>query len=150
MYDSAQIRLPAGRYRFVTMRTLADLVVVLCMSAGKACADSAVMMARVRHSGLFELLSADAWARTLGYAPEELSGKPLRDLIEKPAAGWVSGALLDGDDTRPLDITLRCKDERRKRFRFHRRFDPYQETMYFVVDELPLGELRLTPNGPRR
>jgi hypothetical protein len=123
------------------MRLLADLILVLCVSPGKACTDSGVMMARVRPSGLFELLSVDAWARALGYAPDELSGKPLRELIEKPAAGRVVSVLLDQDDAQPLDITLRCKDERRKRFRFHRRFDPYQDAVYVVADELPAGRV---------
>jgi len=121
------------------MRLLADLVLIPCASPGKACTESGVMMARVRPGGLFELLSAEAWARTLGYAPDELSGKPLRELIAKPAAGPVVSALLDHHDVQPLDITLRCKDERRKRFRLHRRFDPYQDAMYIVADELPEG-----------
>jgi hypothetical protein len=123
------------------MRLLADLILVLCVSPGKACTDSGVMMARVRPSGLFELLSVDAWARALGYAPDELSGKPLRELIEKPTAGRAVNALLDREDAQPLDITLRCKDERRKRFRFHRRFDPYQDAVYVVADELPAGRV---------
>lgn len=101
------------------------------------------MMARVHPSGLFELLSAEAWARALGYAPDELSGKPLRELIEKPAAARVVSALLDPQDAQALDITLRCKDERRKRFRLHRRFDPYQDAMYVVADDL--HESRLAP-----
>jgi len=121
------------------MQLLADLVLVLCLSPGKACTDSGVMMARVRPSGLFELLSVEAWARALGYAPDELSGKSLRELIERPAPGRVVSALLDQDDAQPLDITLRCKDEQRKRFRLHRRFDPYQDAMYVVADELPAG-----------
>jgi len=125
------------------MQLLAELVLVRCLSPGKACTNSGVMMARVRPSGLFELLSVEAWARALGYAPDELSGKPLRELIEKPAAGRVVSALLDHEDAQPLDITLRCKDEQRKRFRFHRRFDPYQDAMYVVADELPAG--RATP-----
>ena len=118
------------------MRLLADLVLVLCLSPGKACRQSAIMMARVRPSGLFELLSVEAWASALGYAPEELSGKPLRELIEKPAAGRVVSALLDRQDAQPLDITLRCKDERRKRFSLHRRFDAYEEAVFLVADEL--------------
>jgi len=126
------------------MQLLADLVLVLCLSPGKACTDSGVMMARVRPSGLFELLSVEAWARALGYAPDELSGKPLRELIEKPASGRFVSALLDDKDAQPLDVTLRCKDERRKSFRFHRRFDPYQDAMYVVADELPEGR-RLAP-----
>ena len=125
------------------MRLLADLVLVLSVSPGKACLGSAVMMARVRPSGLFELLSVEAWARALGYAPDELSGKPLRELIEKPATGRVVSALLDREDAEPLDVTLRCKNQRRKSFRLHRRFDPYQDAMYVVADELP--EARLAP-----
>ena len=127
------------------MRLLADLVLVLCLTPGKACRHSAVMMARVRPSGLFELLSVEAWASALGYAPEELSGKPLRELIAKPAAGRVVSALLDREDAQPLDITLRCKNERRKHFRLHRRFDAYQDAMYVVADELHAD--RLAPPG---
>jgi len=127
------------------MRLLADLILVRCASPGKACMDSGVMMARVRPSGLFELLSAEAWGRALGYAPHELSGKSLRELmqLETPAAGRLVAALLDDKDAEPLDVTLRCKDERRKSFRFHRRFDPYQDAMYVVADEL--HESRLAP-----
>src|SRR5688572_2450431 len=139
MYDSAQTRVyPRATVRRM-MHLLADMVVVLCVSPGKACTDSGVMMARVRPGGLFELLSVEAWARALGYAPDELSGKPLRELIEKPTAGRVVSALLDDKDAQPLDVTLRCKDEWRKSFRFHRRFDPYQDAMYVVADELPEG-----------
>lgn len=143
MYDTAQTAPAAGRYGSWMMRLLADLVLVLCASPGKTCAESEVMMARVRAGGTFELLSAAAWARALGYAPEELSGKSLRELmqLEIPAAGEVVSALLDETDFRPLDITLRCKDERRKYFRFHRRFDAYQDAMYVVADELSEGRL---------
>ena len=125
------------------MRLLADLVLVLSVSPGKACAGSSVMMARVRPGGLFELLSVRAWTRALGYAPDELSGKPLRELIEKPAASRVVSALLEDQEVQPMEVTLRCKDERRKSFRLHRRFDPYQDAMYVVADELP--EARFAP-----
>lgn len=117
---------------------MADLIVVLCVSPGKACAESGVMLARVRPNGLFELLAATAWARALGYPPDELSGKSLCGLmpLEKPTAGRFVAALLDEKDVQPLDVTLRCKDERRKSFRFHRRFDPYDRAMFVVADEL--------------
>jgi hypothetical protein len=101
------------------------------------------MLARVSQGGIFELLSAAAWVRTLGYAPDELSGKSLRDLmqLEKSKADQVVAALLDKEDAQPLDITLRCKNKRHKSFRFHRRFDAYQDAMYVVADELPEGRL---------
>src|SRR5688572_7658646 len=118
------------------MRLLADLVLVLSANPGKTCTETDLMMARVRPSGFFELLSAEAWARALGYAPEELCGKSLRELIAKPAPERVVDALLDHDDARPLEVTLRCKDQRRKRFRLHRRFDSYQDATYLVADEL--------------
>jgi hypothetical protein len=120
---------------------LRDLVLVLGASPGTARSASGVMMARVRPSGLFELLSAEAWVSALGYAPEELSGKPLCQLLEKAAADRVVSALLDEEVAQPLDITLRCKDERRKSFRFYRRFDSYEGAIYVVADELPESAL---------
>ncbi|HEU5177321.1 MAG TPA: hypothetical protein VFU24_07690 [Burkholderiales bacterium] len=119
------------------VRLLRDLVLIPCASPGKACVTTHVMLARVHSSGIFELLSAPAWSEALGYGLEELSGKTLGELmtLEKPAAGEVVAALLDKKDVQSLQVTLRCKDERRKSFRFHRRFDPYQDATYVVADE---------------
>jgi PAS domain S-box-containing protein len=121
------------------MRPFGDLTLVLCASPGETCEASALMMARVRPCGTFELLSAAAWARTLGYTPEELRGKSLCELmpLEKRAADEVVAALLDENDVQSLlQVTLRCKDDRRKSFRFHRRFDPYGDAIYLVADEV--------------
>ena len=125
-------------------RLLADLI--LCVSAAETCAHSGVMLARVRRSGMFELLTAAAWARALGYLPEELSGKSLRELmqLETRAAREVFMALLDEEDARPLEITLRCKDERRKSFRLYRRFDPYEQAVFVLADDV--SEERLEPS----
>jgi PAS domain-containing protein len=91
----------------------------------------------VRSSGSFELLTAAAWARVLGYAPAELSGKSLLELMpEKRRAGEVVAALLDQRDAQPLEIVLRCKDERRKCFRFYRRFDPYEQAVFVLADDV--------------
>jgi len=120
-------------------RMLADLMVVLCLKPGRTAAQSDVMMARLRPGGIFELLTSGAWARTLGYLPEELSGKSLGELmpLEKPEAGAVVAALLDTSAVEPLDVTLLCKDAARKCFRFHRRFDPHGQSIFVVADELP-------------
>jgi PAS domain-containing protein len=117
---------------------LADLILVLGVSPGKTGAQSKVMLARVRRSGKFELLTAAAWARALGYLPDELSGKSLRELmqLETRASREVVTALLDEEDVQPLEITLRCKDERRKCFRLYRRFDPYEQAVFVVADEV--------------
>lgn len=120
------------------MRLFRDLILVPSASPGKTCQASPLMMARTQPTGEFELLSAAAWARALGYAMDELRGKSLCDLmpLEKPAAGEVVAALLNNKDVGSLEVTLRCKDERRKFFRFHRRFDPYQDAIYVVADEV--------------
>lgn len=124
-------------------RLLADLMLVLTMSPGAASGQTRVMLARVRPNGLFELLSVPAWTSALGYRPHELSGGSLRRLmqLENPAGHNVVAALLDENDTQPLEVTVRCKDERRKRFRLHRRFDPYDNAMFIVAEELPEGRI---------
>lgn len=96
------------------------------------------MLARARPTGIFELLTAEAWARALGYPPAELSGTSLRGLmrLEKPAARDVVAALLRESEVEPLEVTLRCKNERRKRYRLYRRFDAYEEAVFVVADEL--------------
>ena len=117
---------------------VADLILVLSIGPGKTCRQSKVMLARARRSGKFELLTAAAWAGALGYRPDELSGKSLRQLmqLEKRAAGELVAALLDEEDVGPLEVTLRCKDERRKCFRLYRRFDPYAQAVYVLADEV--------------
>lgn len=119
-------------------RSRADLVLV-ASARDEARAQSGVMLARIRASrASFELLTADAWARALGYPAEELIGKSLCELLplDAPAASELVSVLLDEKDSRPLDVTLRCKDRRRKVFRFHRRVDPYGEAIFVLAEEL--------------
>jgi len=107
------------------------------------------MLARVRRSGKFELLTAAAWAHALGYLPDELNGRSLCELmqLETSAAREVVSALLDEEDVQALEVTLRCKDERRKCFRLYRRFDPYVQAVFIVADEV--SEERPEPAGLR-
>ena len=113
-------------------------MLVLCAKPGRIYAQSEVMLARLSRSGMMELLNWSAWARALGYRPRELSGKSLRELLvlEGRAAGEVVAALLDTAAIEPLDVTLCCKDERRKRLRFHRRVDPHEQAVFLVAEEL--------------
>ena len=97
------------------------------------------MLARVRPVGVFELLTAAAWAGALGYPPEELNGTSLRELmrLEKPDAKDMGTALLDETDVRaPLEVILRCKHGQRKRFRLYRRFDTYEEAVFVLAEEI--------------
>ena len=113
-------------------------MVALCVSPGKTCARTGLMLARVLPGGVLELLSIAAWVRVLGYSPQELSGKWLRDLmpLEDLAASEVAAALLGEQDSPPMEVTLRCKDERRKSFRLHRRRDPYDRAVFLLADEV--------------
>jgi hypothetical protein len=115
-----------------------DLMLALCASPGRTCEQSGLMLARILPSGVLELLSIAAWARVLGYPPHELSGKWLHDLMpsEESGAGALVAALLGETDTPPLEVTLRCKDERRKCFRLHRRFDAYDKAIFVLADEV--------------
>ena len=114
-------------------------MMVVCASPGKTCARSELMLARIRPGGAFELLSAAAWAHVLGYSTQELSGKWLHELMppDKPTASEVTAALLGEQESPPMEVTLRCKDERRKSFRLHRRFDPYDRAVFVLADEMP-------------
>ena len=143
MYDTEQTGPATAFYRLRTMRLSRDLILAPCASPGRTCETSEVMMARVQPTGVFELLSAGAWVRALGYGLDELSGKPLRELmpLEKLDAGEVVAALLNKKDVRSLEVTLRCKDQRRKFFRFHRRYDPHGDAIYVVADEVSQARL---------
>src|SRR5688572_8736703 len=139
MYGGAQTGPRRSRYNPTVTNGIsaADLVVVVCIRPAKSCAQSRVMLARVRPRGIFEVLTAAAWAQALGYPPEKLNGTSLRHLmrLEKPAATDIVAALLDQEE-QPLEVSLRCKDERRKRFSLHRRFDAYEDAVFLVADEL--------------
>lgn len=147
MYGGAQTCRRSSRYKPTVTNAIratgADLVVV-CIRPANGSAQSGLMLARVRPRGTFEVLTAAAWALALGYPPEELNGASLRDLmqLEKPAATDIVTALLDEED-QPLEVSVRCKDERRKRFSLHRRFDAYGEAVFLVADEL--AEARVEP-----
>jgi hypothetical protein len=114
-----------------------DLVLVLRVPARESPEQSGVMLARVRPPGIFELLTAAAWARALGFLPDELSGKTLRSLMpEKGAGAKVVASLLGEQDAEPMVVTLQCKDERCKSFRFYRLFDAYEKAMFVVADDM--------------
>ena len=114
-----------------------DLLLVTCLNPSRSCAESALPMARLAAGGTFELLSATAWTRALGYRPEELHGKSLRELIplEPGAASEIVAGLLDTDADTPLDVPLRCKDRQRKHFRFYRRVDERAQAIFVIADE---------------
>lgn len=114
-----------------------DLRVVRCARPGKTCAESAVLLARARSSGTFELLTEEAWAQALGYLRDELTGMSLESFmdLDTPAPGGVVAAVLD-ETAKSFLVRLRSKHARRKVFRLHLWFDPYERAMFLVADEV--------------
>lgn len=112
----------------------ADMVLGLSISPGRTAAPSSVMLARILPSGVFQLLTA-AWAQALDYAPHDLIGKAVRDVMQLDSTREIGTALLDAGDDRPLDVTLQCKDGRHKRFRLYRRFDAYDGAVFVLAVE---------------
>jgi hypothetical protein len=116
-----------------------DLVLSMRVTPGDTYEWSRVLLARAHFDGSLELLTA-GWERFLGYGRHELRGKTLCQVLgtgERPAAAVA--AILDECSTLPVDLHLRCRDGQEKALRLHRRYDPYERTMFIVAEE-PHGE----------
>lgn len=97
---------------------------------------SKVLLARAGADGTLQLLTS-GWARVLGYAAGELNGKMLRQLMWSDArrAAAAVVAILDDEDTQPVELRVRCRDGAAKCFRLHRLYDSYEHIMYFLAEE---------------
>ena len=79
-----------------------------------------------------------AWAKILGYSPQELLDRPLCELMRhgSPVAASLIGRLLLQDDFEPMEFGLRCKDGSCKWFVWHRRFDPERQAAYIAGHDI--------------
>ena len=121
-----------------------QLVVVRC---GHTYERSNVLLAKAHPTGTLELLTG-AWERLLGYQGQEFAGKTLRQLMgsRKPIAAAVA-AILDDLNPAPVDLKVRRRDGEGKCLRLHRRFDPYERSMFIVAEEASEGSARRTARG---
>jgi PAS domain S-box-containing protein len=96
-----------------------------------------VLLGSVGTDGKFKFLNP-AWEKTLGYGSEELRTLPLRELVplEVLDAIAVVKRFLDAVNLGPMEIGLRCKDGTKKRFLWHRRFDPELQRMFIAGEEI--------------
>jgi PAS domain-containing protein len=97
---------------------------------------SNILLAKVRFSGTFELMTS-AWERLLGYARHEFAGKTLRQLMglkERIPIAAVA-AILDERNPAPVDLKVCCRNGQIKSLRLHRRFDPNERAMYILAEE---------------
>jgi hypothetical protein len=118
-----------------------DFTLAVHVSPGDTYEWSKVLAARASSNGTLELLTA-AWERVLGYGRHEFTGKMLSKLMPsgKPAA--TVAAILDQENMEPVELTVRCRDGKAKRLRFHRRFDEYMHKMFIVAEETQESEQR--------
>ena len=98
---------------------------------------SKVLLASADFEGKLQLLTS-GWERVLGYSRDELGGKTLRHLMwsDGPSVAAAVAAILDKLTQEPVNLTLRCRDGLGKRFRLHRHYDPHEELMYILADEI--------------
>jgi PAS domain S-box-containing protein len=118
-----------------------DFTLAVHVNPGDTYEWSTVLLARASFNGTFELLTA-AWERLLGYGREEFVGKTLGKLMNsrKPAA--TVAAILNRKNMDPVEVTMRCRDGKRRQLRLHRRFDEYGDKMFIVAEETPAEEKR--------
>ncbi|HZM47178.1 MAG TPA: PAS domain-containing protein [Burkholderiales bacterium] len=98
---------------------------------------SNVLLAKACFDGTLELLTA-AWQRLLGYGHQEFSGKTLHQIMEpdRPVAAVVA-AIFDERNPAPVELKVRSSDGQCKCLKLHRRFDPYERTVFIVAEETP-------------
>ena len=95
---------------------------------------SKVLLARASFNGHFELLTA-AWEQLLGYGRQEFSAKTLGELMVSGGAAATVAAILDRQGIEPVDLTLCCRNGKRKSLRLHRRFDEYADRIFILAEE---------------
>jgi PAS domain-containing protein len=105
--------------------------------------ETSFLLGSVGTDGKVRFLS-QSWERILGHDPRQTPSRPLYELIplERAIADRLVERLLDPGNSDPVEICLRVKDGGRKRFLWHRRFDPSEERMYIAGEEVAEREAR--------
>jgi PAS domain-containing protein len=105
--------------------------------------ETSFLLGSVGTDGKVRFLS-QSWERVLGHDPRETPSRPLCELVplERAAADKLVNRLIDSSNLDPVEICLRTKDGARKRFLWHRRFDPHEERMYIAGEEVIEREAR--------
>jgi hypothetical protein len=119
------------------MKTMpVDLKLAVHVNPGDTFQWSEVLLARASFSGTLELLTA-AWERVLGYRRDEFQGKTLCQLMgsSRAAAADTVAALLDPENTAPVELTVLSRDGAAKGLRLHRRLDSYSGKIFIVAEE---------------
>jgi PAS domain S-box-containing protein len=99
--------------------------------------DSHVLLAAVGDDGQIKFLNR-AWETMMGFAPEELRSRPLREILplERDAADAVVAILLDRACYAPVEASVRSRSGVIKRILWHKRFEPNDSAMYLAGEEV--------------
>ena len=111
-----------------------DRVVVRCSLPYPWYVRSDVFLARLTPVGALQLLSS-AWESLLGYAQGELNGRRLLDTLPPTRRALGEAALrhlLSPQDADPVAIELARRDGTMLCMYCHRRFDPYDATLFIA------------------
>jgi hypothetical protein len=97
---------------------------------------SNILLAKVRFSGTFELMTS-AWEKLLGYARHEFAGKTLRQImgLNERIPITAIAAILDERNPAPVDLNVCCRNGQIKSLRLHRRFDRGERAVYILAEE---------------
>jgi PAS domain-containing protein len=102
-------------------------VVIDCRQPFRA---SDVCIACLHADGRLELLTG-GWEALLGYPAEELNGLPVESVLEERS---MLDRLLDRAVPDPVFINVRLKSGARRTLGVHRRFDPYEPSLYLACE----------------
>lgn len=95
-----------------------------------------LLLAEIHGDGQVDLANP-AWSKSLGYRPEELGALSFRELLADEAhVPATLQSLLETPAAEAVEFALRCKDGGEKRFRWHRQFDPFTQSLYITGEEV--------------
>ncbi len=131
----------------------AERVVLYCRLPYPRYVRSDVFLARLMPSGALQLLSG-AWESVLGFRQGELNGRRLLDMLPPARRALGEAALwhlLSPEQADPVAVELVRKDGTMLRMHCHRRFDPYDATLFIAGEpaETAIAECR-APSAPGR
>jgi PAS domain S-box-containing protein len=95
---------------------------------------SSVLFGLAGLDGKLKFLSP-AWEKALGYPPQDLLERPLRELkrqSEHAEAAALVDRLLAEDGFDPMEFGLRCRDGTSKWFLWHRRLDQERQAIFIA------------------
>ena len=94
---------------------------------------SSVLLGLAGFDGKLKFLNP-AWETALGYSPQDLLDRPLRELVQHDHAAGAAlvDRLLAEDSFDPMEFGLRCRDGTCKWFLWHRRLDQEHEAIFIA------------------